>query len=236
MRSKIILVLAIVMGLITTVLFYKYMGTFNEAPGTTSQTISVIVAKEDISKNVQITMDMITKIEVAESSLYSNVMVSPVDVVGKYTLADIAQGEPFLSHRVMSEQDEKIFVSRKITEGERGVSVGLNFVQSVSNLIEPEDYVDVIFTKLGKPELGIETVSQILLKNVRVLAVGRKMIETVDGEDYVEYSSATLEMDAAETVKVVNAGNDGILTLTLHSRIQQNGTAKQPEEGKGNVQ
>ena len=39
-------------------------------------------------------------------------------------------------------------------EGYRAVTVGVNINQSVSNLIEPEDEVDVILTKVAKDAAG----------------------------------------------------------------------------------
>ncbi|MEX1029881.1 MAG: Flp pilus assembly protein CpaB [Paenibacillaceae bacterium] len=220
MKSKIIMLLAIVMGLITTFFFYNYVSNIKGTPASELETVETVVAKRDIKKNELISQDMLEKVKVVDNGLYKEAIRDSAELNGKYALADIAKGEPFLPHRVLGAQEEKLFVSRKIAEGYRGVSIGLNYVQSVSNLIEPEDYVDVIYTKLGKPELDIETVSSILLEHVRVLAVGRRMVETIEGDVVVEYSSATLELKSPETVRLVNAANDGILTLTLHSRIK----------------
>jgi pilus assembly protein CpaB len=223
MRSKIIMLLAIVMGLSTTFLFYNYVGNIKGTPAADIKTIEITVATRDIKKNELIAQDMVEKIQVVESEIYNAAIRDSAQLNGKYALADIVKGEPFLPHRVLGAQEEKLYVSRKINEGFRGVSVGVNFVQSVSNLIEPEDYVDVIYTKLGNPQLGIETDSRILMERVRVLAVGRRLVETVEGEIHVEYSSATLELKPQDSVKLVNAVNDGIITLSLHSRITTEG-------------
>lgn len=223
MKSKLIMLLAIVMGLITTFLFYNYVSNIKGTPASELETIETLIANRDILKNELISQDMIEKVQVVDNGLYSEAIRDSASLIGKYALADIAKGEPFLSHRVLGAQEEKLFVSRKIEKGYRGVSIGINHVQSVSNLIEPEDYVDVIYTKIGNEQLGIETASKILIERVRVLAVGRRMVETVEGDIVVEYSSATLELKSPETVKIVNAANDNnsILTLTLHSRIKE---------------
>ncbi len=221
MKSKVIMLLAIVMGLVTTFLFYNYVSNIKGTPASELKTIETLVAVRDIKKNELISQDMLEKVLLMDNGLYSEAIRDSARLNGKYALADIAKGEPFLPHRVLGAAEEKLFVSRKIKEGYRGVSIGVNHVQSVSTLIEPEDYVDVIFTKLGERDLGTVTVSKILIERARVLAVGRRMIETVDGELFVEYSSATLELKSPETVKIVNAANDGILTLTLHSRIKE---------------
>lgn len=223
MKSKLIMLLAIVMGLITTFLFYNYVSNIKGTPASELETIDTLIANRDILKNELISQDMIEKVQVVDNGLYSEAIRDSAGLIGKYALADIAKGEPFLSHRVLGAQEEELFVSRKIEEGYRGVSIGINHVQSVSNLIEPEDYVDVIYTKIGNEQLDIETTSKILIERVRVLAVGRRMVETVEGDIVVEYSSATLELKSPETVKIVNAANDNdsILTLTLHSRIKE---------------
>jgi|DewCreStandDraft_1066081.scaffolds.fasta_scaffold00862_20 pilus assembly protein CpaB len=220
MKSKLIMLLAIIMGLITTFLFYNYVSNIKGTPASELKTIETLIAIRDIKKNELISEDMLERVQVVDNGLYSEAIRDSASLNGKYALTDIAKGEPFLPHRVLGAQEEKLFVSRKIQEGYRGVSIGINHVQSVSTLIEPEDYVDVIYTKLGKEDLGIKTSSIILLERVRVLAVGRRMVETVEGEIFVEYSSATLELRSPETVKLINAANDGILTLTLHSRIK----------------
>jgi pilus assembly protein CpaB len=217
MRTKIILVLAVMMGLITTVLFYNYMKKFDHEAAATEHMAQIVSAKQAINKNQKISADMLETIQVPQAGVHSGTVQNSADVVGKYATADIAQGEPVLRHRIMQENEESLFVSRKIKEGHRAVSVGVNFVQSVSNLIEPEDYVDVIFSEQDPVSREVKT--ELILQKVRVLAVGRRMLEPDSGVEYVEYNSATLELKSADTVKLVNADERGNIQLVLHSRV-----------------
>ena len=55
-----------------------------------------------------------------------------------------------------------------------------------------------------------------------VLAVGRKMVAaTSEEEEYVEYTTVTLEVKPEDAVKLVNAAEKGNIHFTVHSKINQ---------------
>ena len=55
MRSKFILLLALLMGIVTTLLFYQYTKKIAVEKTAAAKTIAIVVAKEKIDKNEQIT-------------------------------------------------------------------------------------------------------------------------------------------------------------------------------------
>ncbi|MFZ5967145.1 MAG: Flp pilus assembly protein CpaB [Bacillota bacterium] len=219
MKSKIVLPLAIIMGLVTTFLFYNYMKAIDENVKQNNNMVDIVVANKEIKKNQRISSDMLSIIQVPEKGVHPNTIKTISEAEGKYTTADIAQGEALVSHRLLHEKEESLFISRKIKEGYRAVSVGVNIVQSVSNLIEPEDTVDVIFSETFQNGQTTSVSTQTILQNVRVLAVGRRMIESTPGEEYVEYTSVTLELNQWDAVTLVNAKERGNIQLILHSRV-----------------
>nr|WP_277874660.1 Flp pilus assembly protein CpaB [Mesobacillus harenae] len=213
--------LALIMGAITTVLFFQYMKSYDAAETVTAEsTIGVVIAKEQISKNERIPAEKLEMQQLPEKSVHTGTAKTIDEAAGMIATADIIEGEPVMLHRLVSEKSETIFVSRKVREGFRAVSVGVNFTQSVSNLIEPEDEVDVIFTKLKKDEKNETAASSvILLEKVRVLAVGRKLIAPEDKEElYAEYSSVTLELTPGDSVKLVNSSQEGSIHFILQQR------------------
>lgn len=217
MRSKLVLLLALVMGIITTFLFFKYMQQFNAEKVSTTHTVSVVVAKEEIQNNEKITADKLEVVNIPEKNVLPENIKTTEQAVGKTATSMIAKGEPILTHRLVSEKEETIYVSRKVREDYRAVSVGANFNQSVSNLMEPEDEVDVIYSKGNK--LQGTVVSVILLEKARVLAVGRKILTPDDKkEPYAEYSSVTLELKPQDALKLVNASEQGNIHFILHKR------------------
>ena len=224
MRSKFILMLALLMGIITTVLFYKYMKELDQKAVIHENMVEVVVASQPIEKNQRVTAGMLTYTTLPEVNKHPQSISSIQEVEGKIVTSKIEKGEMLLKHRLKTAKEEEILISRKVREGYRAVSVGVNFVQTVSNLIEPEDYVDVIFSEVKKSGNQNIVQTQMILQKVRVLAVGRRMIESSTGEDYVEYSSATLELKPKDTVRLINASERGNIQLALHTRI------KPPEE------
>ncbi|MDP5274493.1 Flp pilus assembly protein CpaB [Chengkuizengella axinellae] len=219
MKSKVTLILAIVMGLVTTLLFYKYMDGMSTNTDVNVKLVDVVAVNKIIFENQVINKSSLKVIQVPEDGVHSKAIKDPEKVIGKIALADFAANEVILEHRIGSEADESLFVSRKVTEGFRAVSIGVNFVTSVSNLIEPEDIVDVIWTYEVKDTK--EIMSELLLEEVRVLAVGRRMIESTTDTEYVEYKSSTLELSANDAVKLVKASNAGSIQLILHGRLDK---------------
>lgn len=219
MRAKIVLILALLMGAFTTYLFFGYMQRFDEAAVAGENLAEVVSAKGPIKKDQIITAAMLEVIQVPKMGVHPQAVKTIAEAEGKMAAADLVAGETLLSSRLSVEKDEALFVARKVKEGYRAVSVGVNFVQSVSNLIEPEDLVDVIYTP--PPKNGEAAVSVLLLEKVRVLAVGRRMVEAGKDTAVVEYSAATLEVLPKEAVTLVNSDEQGVISLALHTRVNR---------------
>lgn len=217
MRSKIILVAAILMGAITTILFFNYMKQFDEKKIEVGETVEVVAAKQEIKANTIVTASMLQMIEIPMGGAHESSLRSADAAIGKLASSTLMPGEVLLPHHVLDQKLETVFVSKKIKEGYRAVSVGLNLIESVTNLIEPEDYVDVVVTREDK-KIG-EVKTSVVLENVRVLAIGRRMVEANDGTLYVEYESATLEVLKGDGVKIIDADKQGEVSLMLHSRV-----------------
>jgi pilus assembly protein CpaB len=220
MRSKLILIMALIMGAVTTYLFFDYMKQFDKEKVMTEATVNVVVASQNIQTNQRITSGMLQVVAKPKTGLHPQTVMNISEIEGKFSTSNLTSGEIVLSHHMKEEKDENVFVSRKVSEGFRAVSIGLNFVQSVSNLIEPEDYVDVIFSETIDNGQQKQTNTSIILQKARVLAIGRKMIPSNGPEEYVEYSSVTLELKSNDAVKLVNATERGNIQLVLHTRIK----------------
>ena len=221
-KSKMVLMLSLVMGIITTILFFQYMKQFNteKVANSTVQTVGVVIAKEKIEMNEKISRNKLEIVERPEKEVLPQTVMSVTEAEGKLANSMIEKGETLLTHRLGSEQEEGVYVSRKVRDGYRGVSIGVNINQSVTNLIEPEDEVDVVFTKVIKDKLKQDVPQTVILLNkARVLAVGRKMVTPENTKDpYVEYSSITLELKPEDAVKLVNATESGKIHFLLNKR------------------
>lgn len=208
------------MGLVTTFLFYNYMETLKKETLVNNEMVQILVAKDMIRKNQKISKEMITFSKVPKNGIHPQSIKNISEAEGLYTTSDIAKDEPLLKHRLKSVEEEKLFVSRKIREGYRGVSIGVNLVESVSNLIEPGDTVDVVFSQTSDSKKEPPIIqTDLLLQGVRVLAVGRRMIEITPEDPYEEYVSVTLELKGEDGLKLIHASERGSIQLMLHDQL-----------------
>ncbi|WP_407269469.1 Flp pilus assembly protein CpaB [Radiobacillus sp. PE A8.2] len=230
MRSKFLFLLAIIMAIITTFLFFNN----TQQPPQTEQvaqqsTVKVIVAKQPITENQLISADMLEEKQVVDENVLPQAVSSIAEVEGKFATGTIESEEIILSHHLTDAQEENLFLSRKVKEGFRAVSISVSDIQSVANLIEPNDYVDVNLTKgdLFKEGQDSTVISEIILSNVHVLAVGKKMVESTTVADQIDYNTITFELTPSDANTLIKATLEGTLHLTLHSRINSDNPSEQ---------
>ncbi|WP_138419521.1 Flp pilus assembly protein CpaB [Aquibacillus sediminis] len=215
MKSRIIFLLAIIMSIITTILFFQFINQEDTQDIAEQPLTDVVVAVESIAPNQMVNRDLVEIRRLPTENVHPSALTSLEDIDGMYAVTTIETGEIVLAHRVKGQEEEQQVLSRKIANGNRAVSIGVNVVQSVSNLIQPEDYVDVVFTDTETNQ------STPLLSNVRVLATGRRMTPITEGETLNEYSSITLELTASEANTLIEAHENGNIHLMLHSGVTE---------------
>ena len=69
MKSKYILVIALIMAIVTTVLFRQYLVSMDKKAKAANKTITVVVAKVDIQANQLVTREMLEQKELSAGSL-----------------------------------------------------------------------------------------------------------------------------------------------------------------------
>jgi pilus assembly protein CpaB len=214
MKPKSILFIAILSGLISTILFYLMMNAEAAEVEQEEEKVRVAVAAEDIEKDQQITEEQVTVKEIPADQLHEGMVEDAAQPVQQYALVEIKQGEVLMQHRMQHKEEETDVVSRKINDGQRGTSIEVTYVTGISNLIQPEDYVDV-FLITGDDE---HTETELILEKIRVLAIGEQMTEekTDGSEEY--YQAVTLEITPEEALEVIHANARGDLHLALYSK------------------
>ena len=231
MKSKTILVIALIMAGLTTFLFKQYITKLENNYKGEQKRITIVVPKADIKKNQKVTKENFELKEFVANSVHPEAIKKIEDVVGNYALIDIKAGEILFATRFTNMFQESELITRKIKQGYRAVAIGLSYEESVATSIQPEDYVDVIYTT---PEVAnnkkLQTTT--LFENVRVLAVGQRIVENdkntntntntitdKTGQTEDEYSSVTVELKPKDIMKIVNADESGNIKFVLISKI-----------------
>lgn len=214
------------MAVITTVLFRNYVRGIENKYKEKQKQVTIVVPKTDIKKNQKVTKENLELKEFSADSVHDEAIKNIEAIEGNYALVDLKAGEVLFASRFINQSQESELITRKIKEGYRAVAIGANYVESVANLIQPEDYVDVIYT-LQDETNSKKFQTTTLFENVRVLAVGKRIIEKpvknegsdkAEGEQ-VEYTSVTVELKPEDVMKIINADERGNIKFVLRSKI-----------------
>ncbi len=242
-KQKLILISGIVLGVVAILMTKVYLDQQRQEAEArakkslvkmqANQTV-VLVAKQDIPMGSLIESHMIDSAIVPNQFIQPQVATSIDRVLGMVSLAPISKGEQIsLSKLSKSRKDGGESLAGNTPSGKRAVSIAVDSIASVSGMVRPGDYVDVIAT-LQVPVQGAD--GQIsnqmavvpLFQNVLVLAVGQKTGFAGKAENrYGENESfsgglITLALGPQEANLVAFVQEQGKIRLTLRSPADAN--------------
>lgn len=216
------------------------------------QRISIVYANINIQERTIINETMITLKEILLKDKPADAITTQNMIIGKINKNDIPSGVPILSSDLF--ETEKL--SSTIPKSRRGITIEVNDHSSVSGLIKPGDFVDVVGT-FSKNVEGIasdaKVFSKIIIQNSEVLAIGKTYYTEIPppgekAKPQEPFTLATLAVSPNEVEKLVLAENKGKLSLALRSSkefrdvrtpgMSQARLLNQPEKqktSKGNV-
>lgn len=214
----------------------------DSSPTTVTQTevieeakTQVLVARNPIGLGERLTADMVEWQDWPQGALRSEYVTisampdAPASLSGAVARFEFFPGEPIREAKLV--RTDQGYLSAVLSEGMRGVSVGVTPASSAGGFIVPNDHVDVLLTTTT--DLGQQ--SEVILSNVRVLAIGQRLGEmgaTGAGQDpaasegtpatFTDATIATLELSPGQAETLVNASTAGLLSLTLRSVVDFN--------------
>lgn len=212
MKKTMIFILAILMAGVTTYLFYVFLQHLQTQPVSQTQSVpmvQVVEAKTAIKAQTPITDKQVAEVSVPKSSVLPDTILTTDKVIGQMASVDLEPSEILLTHQLVSKTDSPT-LAYKIKSGDEAFTITSKQIgDTVANLIEPEDYVDLLLIKKGK--------ASVLLSNVLVLAVDQRMLRSKPDDPYKPYSMTTLEVNSDQIMKILNAEGQGSLLFSLHS-------------------
>lgn len=155
-----------------------------------NSTVSVVKAKEDISKGTRITENMITYAEVGKLGLSEDTILDASQVVGKYAAVDMYQSDVLRSSKTTVTVPFDFPYLHVLRDGELAVAVSLNSVAAgLSAKVRAGDVVSIYGTPIEEEPKGNSFFAYAPeeLEYVRVLAVsGENGIDITESNQYVE--------------------------------------------------
>lgn len=218
-RSLIVIVLAIVLGLIAVYLANIWLGGVEQKQqqSTAPAMIKVAVARLDMDYGTVITPEMVRIAELPADAVPQGTFGSLAELLPmnkpRVALRPISVNEPILAVRVSGENG-RATMSALLRPDMRAVSVRINDVSGVAGFVVPGEMVDVLVTRALPGGMGgAAEITDVLLQNVRVLAIDQNASETVEKPQVSR--TVTLESSQVDAQKLALAERVGSLSLVL---------------------
>jgi len=184
----------------------------------------VLVAKAPIGVGQRITEETIewqdwpefaVRPEYISEAVLPDAPTKMLDAVARF---EFFPGEPIIDKKLV--HSDQGYLSAVLTKGMRGVSVPVSADAAAGGFVLPNDRVDVVLSRGG--------ISQTILSNVKVLAIGTRLGEAgttgekADPENpkadvFQGGTIATLELTPAQGEVIINASKIGALSVVLRS-------------------
>jgi pilus assembly protein CpaB len=229
------LALPLLLGAATVVGVHQYLTGRIEAIDAQSQQdmVTRIVTSSALPAGTVLTFEHLSLRDMPKAwASADSFEASEVDLLEGLLLAqDVMAGQPLTRSILRSPTPPAL--SEQLAPGRRALTIPVDHVSSLSGRLEVGDLIDlyVTFTHRG------ERVTTLLVGAVKVLATDR----SAGGYDYAAgqstVTSVTLDVSAAQAVKLVSANQGGALTAVLRiDEVSNNGrsTAADRQAGKAN--
>jgi pilus assembly protein CpaB len=223
-KAMIVLGLALVFGAITAVAVNRVLK--KQADKFASSEINrVVVAVSPITVGQKFTPDQVKLEDRPKNTLPEGAISDITRVLDRVSLQEVAIGEAILNSRLAPE-GSAAGLQAVIPSGMRAMTVKVDEVIGVAGFIAPNSFVDIVATTLGNG-FENESVSRIILQQVKVLASGKQVENRKDGEP-VEVNTVTLQVTPEQAEALALASTAGKLQLVMRNTVDE-----QPVETTG---
>jgi pilus assembly protein CpaB len=206
-----ILALAIFMGGMAALLAHNWM----QARALPASAKTIVVAKGKLGFGTELTPDNTVEIVWAAARLPEGAFLSQKALFKdgrRVSLAAIDRNEPILNSKITG-PGQRGTLSALVTPGYKAVTVRVDEVRGVAGFVLPGDRVDVVLIRAEQSKGGNFHSSDILLQDVKVLAVDQ--IANEQQEKARVARAVTLEVSTEDAQKIILATSVGHLSLIL---------------------
>ncbi len=233
MRQKVLLLGAVFFGFLAFVLAYQQLQAERQRILGTAESVYLIKVTRNLAAGQELTDRDIARVEVQRirNSTVTNREIpwsQSASVLGRRLESSMSAGQTLLTTD-LKPLSQRQGLNGVVRQGMRAVSIPVDTVSAVNNLVQPNDNVDLIGT-FRFPDMrgdnALDTVTLTLLQDVKVLAVGNRWgnsgFEPTGGRSY---STVTLLLWPDEVEMIIFASQKGKLSLSLRnfedSRIER---------------
>lgn len=221
--DKRIIIVALLLAAATTFGVYKYLDSLKPEEEVIEYA-QVWVAKETIPAKVKILDSMITYKKMDKNYVHPEAVSDKTRIVGKYTMERILKDEQIMGSRIFDL--EALRFSYKVPPDMRAMTIRVDLVAGITDMITPGDHVDVLvhIEEREKDDIVYPGITKLFIKNVLVLSVdkmdnleAKKADEEADDDNEKDITGRylTLAVDPNDAERLVQADQLGVIRLAL---------------------
>lgn len=181
----------------------------------------VVVTKVDIPLGTRLIAEQLTVAELPSGSTPTGAFATTDKLIGRVTLSSIAAREA-VTELKLAPEGATGGLSAVIPDGYRAMTVKVDEVVGVSGFITPGTLVDIVVV-IAPPEnsKSRDTISKIVLQNIKVLASGQNIDRPKDDREASAVRSVTLQVTPEQAEKLALATTEGKLQLVMRNSVDQ---------------
>jgi pilus assembly protein CpaB len=217
-RAMTFTMIALVAGVSVAAILKSYVDRhLSSGPPVTN----VVAATMDLPQATTLLAEHLTVVQWPAGARPEGTFADPKDLVGRVLLSKVVKNEAVLNTKLASREAGSGMASL-LPENMRAAAVRVDDVVGVAGFIHPDDHVDVIVTMRAEKGAS-ETISRVILQNVRVLAVGQQLgVDEQKRNQALPVTVATLLVSTEESEMLALASAQGRLLLTLRPWADKN--------------
>jgi pilus assembly protein CpaB len=213
MRRRLVLVLVIasVVGLLTSTLVYQVLKQAAAGP----KGAQIVVAAVNMNMAETITSSHVKLVPWPADSVPGGAVRTLAEAEGRVVRNSIVAGEPLLEAKLAPHLAGKGgLMPMLVPEGLRAVTIKVDDAIKESGFVLPNSRVDVLVS-MAKERSSQERISKVILQDVTVLAAGQT-VELRDNKP-VTITTVTLALDPSQAERLALAQTEGKLTLAMRN-------------------
>lgn len=207
---KKIYLIATIVAITMAITVYMFINEItNNSMKAAQDVVGVVVANDVIEKDTVITEEMISLSYLPKPGLAEGYITNVAEVVGKTAACKIGRGEQVLLHKALTLGSmDNDSLNQKIGKGNRAFTLSVDETSGLAGNLEPGDRVDIIASHTKD---NVST-TYMCIENVNILSVGNV---PGFGEETKGYTNITVELLAADCVRLFNESLNGFITVVL---------------------
>ncbi|QSH42498.1 Flp pilus assembly protein CpaB [Lentisphaerota bacterium ZTH] len=226
MRQKLLLLAAVFFGVVAFVLTYQQIQAEKLRIQGQAEYTKVVKLTCDKASGEDLSSEDITSFELKRlrtpGMVYRDIPWSKRNlVIGRKLDVSLDKGRVLQWDDLRPASRTRFGLNAVIKPGFRAISIAVDATSSVTNLVQPEDRVDIVGT-FRFPEMrgdkALDTVTMTILQNVRIIATGSSWSKNRQAAGSGRgYSTVTIELLPKEVEMIIFASQKGRLSLSLRN-------------------